>query len=349
MRKKQQLLPLKIYRKLFSLFFIILFVFGCKNHKDIFAEFIPSEENKLEIYTSHKPEVYIPVITEFESRTGIWIEIVTGGTNDLLEKIANSKESSLPDLIFGGGIESLEAYKNFFVSYKTLNLNTSTTDYLSVDNTWTPFSSLPVVLIYNKKLVKPENLSGWNDLLLPEYKGKIAFADPNVSGSSFTALVTAFNVLSQTYITPLELFAMAIHGITLPDSGEVVSGVASGKYLVGITLEETASKALVNKIDIGIIYPKDGTSCVPDGCAIIKGAKHQENAQKFIDFITAYDTQTFLQEKLYRRTIRKDIKEITSYMPLKDIHLIEYNIHWTCGNRDVILKRWNELMAKDNL
>ena len=113
MRKKQQLLPLKIYRKLFSLFFIILFVFGCKNHKDIFAEFIPSEENKLEIYTSHKPEVYIPVITEFESRTGIWIEIVTGGTNDLLEKIANSKESSLPDLIFGGGIESLEAYKNF--------------------------------------------------------------------------------------------------------------------------------------------------------------------------------------------------------------------------------------------
>ena len=46
------------------------------------------EENKLVVYTSHKEEVYAPIIKEFEERTGIWVELHTGGTSELLEEIA---------------------------------------------------------------------------------------------------------------------------------------------------------------------------------------------------------------------------------------------------------------------
>lgn len=35
------------------------------------------------VYTSHKEEVYWPIIKEFEERTGIWVEVVSGGTNEL--------------------------------------------------------------------------------------------------------------------------------------------------------------------------------------------------------------------------------------------------------------------------
>ena len=31
-----------------------------------------SEEKRLTVYTSHKQEVYAPIIKEFEERTGIW-------------------------------------------------------------------------------------------------------------------------------------------------------------------------------------------------------------------------------------------------------------------------------------
>ena len=37
------------------------------------------------MYTSHKQEVYAPIIKEFEERTGIWVEVVPGGTTELLE------------------------------------------------------------------------------------------------------------------------------------------------------------------------------------------------------------------------------------------------------------------------
>ena len=33
-----------------------------------------SAEKRLTVYTSHKQEVYAPIIKEFEERTGIWVE-----------------------------------------------------------------------------------------------------------------------------------------------------------------------------------------------------------------------------------------------------------------------------------
>ena len=70
-------------------------------------EAIPSvpEENKLVVYTSHKEEVYAPIIKEFEERTGIWVELHTGGTSELLEEIAAGNGEFTCDIMFGGGID----------------------------------------------------------------------------------------------------------------------------------------------------------------------------------------------------------------------------------------------------
>ena len=49
-------------------------------------QYAPKEEDRLVVYTSHKEEVYWPIIKEFEERTGIWVEVVSGGTNELLTR-----------------------------------------------------------------------------------------------------------------------------------------------------------------------------------------------------------------------------------------------------------------------
>ena len=62
-----------------------------------------SEEKRLTVYTSHKQEVYAPIIKEFEERTGIWVEVVPGGTTELLERIREEGEKGSCDVMFGGG------------------------------------------------------------------------------------------------------------------------------------------------------------------------------------------------------------------------------------------------------
>ena len=55
-------------------------------------------ENRLIVFTSHKPEVYAPIIKEFELRTGISVEVQAGGTTEMLEKIKNGEDA---DVMFG--------------------------------------------------------------------------------------------------------------------------------------------------------------------------------------------------------------------------------------------------------
>lgn len=48
----------------------LLLLSGCAQGTDVSA-FAPGEEERLVIYTSHKEEVYGPIIKEFQQRTGI--------------------------------------------------------------------------------------------------------------------------------------------------------------------------------------------------------------------------------------------------------------------------------------
>ena len=58
----------------------------------------PAEGDKLTIYTSHKKEVWWPIVQEFEERTGIWVQVVEGGTNELLEALSQEKNAPQCDV-----------------------------------------------------------------------------------------------------------------------------------------------------------------------------------------------------------------------------------------------------------
>ena len=201
---------------------------------------LPQPESRLMVYTSHKEEVYRPIIREFEERTGIWVELVTGGSNELLEQIEAEKDNPKADVMFGGGVESLESYRYLFRTVRCGEYETITESLRPPEARWTPFSALPLVLIYNTKLVDPSQLQGWQDLTREEFRGKIAFADPTKSASSFTAVVTMLRACGADYMAA---FARNLDGCQLSSSGEVLTAVADGSCLVGVTLEETALSA----------------------------------------------------------------------------------------------------------
>ena len=242
--------------------------------------------------------------------------------------------------MFGGGVESLKAYEHCFSPYVVGSSGSIREPHQAEDAVWTPFSALPVVLIYNTKLVSPDKITGWSSLSDPIFRGRIAFADPAISGSSFTALATqilAGNSMGKTLAT----LAENLQGKTLSSSGDVLNAVADGSYLVGITLEETALKYIAAGADLAMVYPEEGTSCVPDASAIVKGAPHSENAKIFLDFTVSYEVQQMLSESSYRRPVRSDIPAGDSLLRLQDIVLVDYDIDWACKNRDVILSDWS--------
>lgn len=302
----------------------------------------PSEDRTVTIYVSHKKPVYLPIIREFEERTGIWVEVVSGGSNELLTRLRQEQEAPQADILFGGGVESISAYEDCFTPYESSESPAILERYRDPESCWTPFSALPIVLIYNEKLVSPQALTGWEDLLNPQFQGRIAFADPAVSGSSFTALATFLGAMPELE-APMQALMLALDGRTLDGSGDVVSAVVEGKALVGITLEETAVKAIAAGNPLGIVYPREGTSCLPDGIAIVKNCPHPENARAFLDFAVSLDVQNLLVRQESRRSVRTDAVSSRQLPPLEDLPLLPYDPEQACANRDAIMTQWSRL------
>ena len=331
-------------KKRFLLLFLLLLLTGCGGTQTAPLSCTPPESQRLVVYTSHKEEVYTPIIREFEERTGIWVEVVTGGTNELLQQIEKEQDAPRADVMFGGGVESLESYRDCCTHYICREADRIREGFQSQCGYWTPFSALPVVLIYNTKLVTAESVTSWVDLEKPAFRGNIAFADPQISGSSYTALVT--RILAGGGEDCLSGFRAALEGRQSDSSGAVVSSVARGSALVGITLEETALQHISAGEDIALVYPADGTSCVPDGSALVKGAPHEENARRFLDFTVSEDVQSLVGQRFCRRAVRGDIPADPALPALSTLNLVDYDVEWASQNRDRLLSDWAFLLGE---
>ncbi len=313
---------------------------GCGPKGPDTAVYAPAEGERLVIYTSHKEEVYQPIVKEFEQRTGIWVDVVAGGTNELLERIQKEADSPAADVMFGGGVESLASYRDCFAPYTCAEAEEIQDRFRDPEDLWTPFSALPVVLVYNTKLVRPGQVGRWSDLFSSQLRGRIAFADPAVSGSSFTALATLLQAVSGEDERLLQGLAENLGGRQLEGSGEVVQSVAGGTDLVGVTLEETALKRIAAGDNIALVYPEEGSSCVPDASALIRGAAHSENARLFLDFTASREVQQLLTEEFCRRPVRRDVETTGQMTPLAEIPMAAYDVEWASGHRDALLMTW---------
>lgn len=314
---------------------LALLLSGCGGERE--TEILPGAQNRLVVYTSHKEEVYRPIIREFEERTGIWVELVTGGSYELLERIQKEQSDPQADVMFGGGVESLESYRQLFQSYRSNDWEQITGSLRQSTDLWTPFSALPVVLIYNTKLVDASQVRSWQDLTRSEFRGKIAFANPTKSASSFTALVTVLQACGKDTLTAL---ARNLAGNQLDSSGQVLTAVADGEYLVGITLEETALQRIAAGDNLALVYPQEGTSCIPDGTAVVLGSPHPENAEQFLNFTVSREVQQLLGSRFFRRSVRSDV-EVPDLLPGMDqLTLLDYDARWASENRESILKQW---------
>ena len=301
------------------------------------------EQNQLIVYTSHKEEVYLPIIREFENRTGIWVEVHSGGTAEMMDKAKEASESGECDIMFGGGIESYEAQRDIFLPYTSSEIQNLDEAYISEEGYYTAFTELPIVFV-NKKLVSPSDVPrSWSDLFSSKWKGKIAFANIHNSGTSYTIISTMEQVLGESYDKLLPRFYMQLDGSVLSSSGDIIPKVSDGDYLIGITLEETAKKYIAAGYDISMIFPKDGTSAVPDGCAMLKNAPHTYNAGLFIDFVVSYDTQNYAMDNFYRRPVRTDIALSSNY---GSANLIDFDVKKSAGEESKVFELWDKLAGE---
>lgn len=303
------------------------------------------KQESLVVYCPHPLEFIDPIISEFENETGIAVEVIAAATGELLERVENEKDNPYGDVLWGGSISMLNTKKEFFEPY--FSKNEDEFIYKNKDGYITAFTVVPSIIMVNKNLIGDISISGYEDLLQEDLKGKIAFANPNKSSSSFEHLINQLYAMGNgnpedgwKYV---EKFIFQLDGNLLDNSSQVYKGVADGQYPVGLTFEGAAAKYLKIGAPIEIIYPVEGTIIKPDGIALIRNAKNSKNGKKFINFLTEKETQKFISSELNGRSVRNDIQLSIGLKSYDEINIIHDDIDWTIQNKDRILNKFNYL------
>ena len=304
------------------------------------------------VYSPHDADPLNAGVNLFMQKyPNVKVEIVAAGTGELCNRIAAESANPIADVLWGGGADSLAAFKEHFQPYVCANDDAIDAAYKDPDGYWIGESPLPMVLFYNKELIEKDGMTipeTWEDLLAPEWKGKIAYCLPSKSGSAYTQLCTILlgHGGKEDGWEFVEKLYQNLDGKIVDSSGKCHKMVSDGEFHVGLTLEKSAVQYKEND-NVGFVYPQDGTSAVPDGVALVKGCPNEENAKLFIDFVTSEECQIEQSQNWGRRPVRNDVEVGEGMAKLSDLKLVDYDFDWAANSKEEIIDQFNEIMVNN--
>lgn len=305
----------------------------------------------LTIYTTVSDATVEALIGEFESKTGITVELVTGGVGELLKRIESEKENPLADVIWGAALSSIQAYDTaLFDPYVSENNDKIYSDYQIEGGIYSVYGVAMRCLLVNTNLASGIEITGYQSLLQDSLKGKIAMVDPSASSSGFGQLSNMLFDMGKdndpesdeawNYVTD---FCKALDGKLLNSSSAVWKGVCDGEYTVGLTYEEVALQAVKDGYPVKIVYCEEGAFGEATTAAVVKGAKNLANARAFIDFLTSYDVQTLLSNELCLRGVRSDLEFSESFVDTGSIALANVDPSAASANKKAWLSKFMDI------
>jgi iron(III) transport system substrate-binding protein len=171
----------------------------------------------------------------------------------------------------------------------------------------------PIVFVYNKRLLKPEevpqshaDLAKALESAPDRWKGKITSYDPERSGIGFL-LITQDSRLDPNFAQTERAYGRV--GVKLYTSvGAMLERIQSGEHLLGFNIFGSYALARQKKDpSLAIVYPKDYTLVMSRIALIPKNAKHPNAAKVFLDYLLSKRGQRLIAKGMLF-SIRDDVE-----------------------------------------
>ena len=311
-------------------------------------------EETLVIYSARNERLNNIVIPAFEAKTGIKVEMITGSSGEVLQRVKSEVETGnvTVDIHWAADETMLSANRDLFEVYVSTENDAMMPQFQNDGtNCFNSAYAEPNVMIVNTDMLKEMGIevNGYADLLQPELVGKIASADPASSSSAFCQLTNMLLAMggyeddaAWQYVQ--DLFVGQQVAIT-SGSSAVYKGVYNGEYAVGLTYEDPCVTLIKDgATNIQVVYPVEGTVFLPAQIGIVKNAKNVENAKAFVDFMLSEDAQRFLAENTTSRNVREVEYKNDVMTPLADIKLIYEDSDYVIAHTSELKEKVQDIM-----
>jgi iron(III) transport system substrate-binding protein len=316
-----------------------------------------SSAQQLNVVCSVQAEWCSAVATEFQRETGIKVALVLKGSGESMAQLAAEKANPKLDVWFGGtGDPHLQAAEqDLTLQYKSPMLDQLrpwAKNQAEQSGYRTVGLYLGVLgLGYNTELLAKKKLpvpACWRDLGKPEYAGDVQMANPNASGTAYTAIATlvqlfgeedAFKLLKDMHKNISSYARQGVGPIKATARGENIVAVA---FIHDVITEAQAG------FPVKSVAPCEGTGYEIGSISIVKGARNLDAARKFVDWALTPAAQKLGQDS---KQFQLPSNVNTPVSPLSpkpsEIKLIDYNFakYGASAERKRLLERWDREVA----
>ncbi|MDW7673972.1 MAG: Fe(3+) ABC transporter substrate-binding protein [Bacillota bacterium] len=246
----------------------------------------------------------------FTEQTGIKVNVVNAGADELIERIELEGADTVADLLITADAGRLHAAKERELLQPVeseLIANNIPENLRDIDNMWIGLTKRARVIVYAPDRVDPAELSTYEALTNPEWKGRvIARTSNNIYNQSLMASFVELWGEEKAYEWAKGLkenLARDPQGNDRDQAKAVAAGVGDvaimNTYYIGGMLKSADPEERKVAANIGVFFPNqetDGTHINVSGIGLTKYAKNKENAIKLMEFLSSEKAQKLFAE-----------------------------------------------------
>ena len=312
-----------------------------------------SGSKELSVYTAFPESEVIYYFNKFEQETGIKINYVRLSAGEMLTRVAAEKDNPQASLMFGGSTDNYIAASNqgLLEAYQSPELSNTPENYLDPDGVWNPIYVGAIAFACNKDWFADKGYdypTSWDDLLDPKYQDMIIMAHPATSGTAYTVLATLIQLKGEDavwdYLKELDknMSQYTKSGSAAPN------GVALGEAAIALTFSHDGLQPTTEGYPIELSFPTDGTGYEVGAMALIKGGKadEQENAKKFIDWMTSEAGQgCYAENDSFRVPTNTAAPVADGLVTLDEVPVIDYDAVWAASVKSEYCEQFENKIA----
>jgi iron(III) transport system substrate-binding protein len=257
-----------------------------------------------------------PIIRMFETNTGIKVNAVFM-SEGLLPRLEQRPGEA--DIVLTNESSILQSAKTKgLLQPHSANIpETLDNRFIDPDGTWVAISYRARVLYYNKNKVDIRELSTYEDMADPKWKGRICIRSGyhNYNLNLFASMLEKHGELfTRQWLTGLKNnLAQRPQGNDRSQVKAINAGICDiafvNTYYMGVMLENPAQRSWTN--DVGMYFPNQqdrGTAILLSSAAITRHAANVGNANKFLSYLLEDSSQQWINNTTYEYPVRQDVQ-----------------------------------------
>ncbi len=276
---------------------------------------------EVNVYSARQENLIKPILDRFSEQTGITVNLITGGADELITRMELEGANSPADLLLTVDVGRLHRAEEMGL-LQPIESDVLTSQipeqYRDADNHWFAVSLRSRVIVYDKERVDPAELSTYEDLADPKWAGKICIrSSSNIYNQSLTASMVSHHGEEATEEWARGLVANMARN---PQGGDrdQIAAVAVGQcelavvntyYLAGM-LNATSEDQVEQAQAVAVFWPNQdgrGAHINVSGAGVSEHAPNREEAIQLLEYMVSDEAQTWYAEANNEYPVRTDV------------------------------------------